>query len=159
MPSGFDILFPENMKLATSELRFLLIHLKMHRGFNICEFESVISPRYAAHLGDLSYASFCNQIIALGIGGCLNDAFMQAGGVVWYHLVIHHPVLLIWTLLKGMRSSYLSAYPVCIKGVKLYWKNLIVILCCSQGKQMKTVFWWIMNVKIGAKKSWLPVVQ
>lgn len=82
MPSSLDILSLENMKLVSSEHKFPLISLKTYRVFIILGFELVVSPRHPAHLGYLPYAGFCNQAIALGMVGCLNDVFIQAGGRV-----------------------------------------------------------------------------
>jgi len=39
MPSNFDILVPENMKLASSELQFLLVCLEMCRVGLVLGFE------------------------------------------------------------------------------------------------------------------------
>lgn len=82
MPSSLDILSLENMKFVSCEQKFSLILLKSCRVFIILGFEEVISPRHPAHLGYLPYAGFCNQIIALGTVGCLNDVFIQAGGMI-----------------------------------------------------------------------------
>lgn len=82
MPSSLGVLSLENMKVVTSEQKFSLIPLKTYRVFIVLGFELVVSPRHPAHLGYLPSAGFCNQTIALGVAGCLNDVFIQAGGRV-----------------------------------------------------------------------------
>lgn len=66
MPSNFDILVSENMRLASSEQQFLLIRLKMCRVFIVLGFEEVISPKYLVHLGVVSCVGFCTKTVGLG---------------------------------------------------------------------------------------------